>query len=442
MIKISITNIVGSQWGDEGKGKIVDAITKNADIIVRYQGGDNAGHTVVVDNKTYKFHILPSGVLRDKRCLISTEVVLNPLQLENEIKSIGKEPDLGIDPRTHIIFPYHIALDIAKEKMRKSATGSEIGTTFRGIGPCYSDVADRTGITFSELVGDKNHLEKRIKENYHVKRKILKSVYNTDMIILRDGEEYKITLDEIIDTYISAGESLRQYITDVASELNKAISDGKKIVFEGAQGTLLDIHFGNYPKVTSSHPMSGAIFTSAGIPPQKIRSIGVMKGYVTKVGSGPVVTCLDGGKWPVNEEYSEPEAIYIRKKGNERGATTGRPRRVGWLDLVVMRYSCMINGFSELALTKMDVLAGLKKIKIAVAYKYNGKIITEYPAWDLNMLSMCKPIYKEFNGFKTVEDKNAMKIVNFIEKELKTPITIISTGPGRDELIYRGFEPL
>lgn len=427
--------VIGSQWGDEGKGKLVDILGENADCIVRYQGGNNAGHTIVVQGEKYTFHALPSGVLRDIRILIASGVVSYPKQLVKEIDNFGGKVNLGIDPRTAIIMPWHIDLDAARENVRKETTGSAIGTTLRGIGPCYEDDKNRSGIRFYELVGDEKTLEARIRDVYEVKRKIVKRVYDA-----------KISFDvnEVVQEYISLGKSLKKYLADVSDEVYKALKIGNKVLFEGAQGTMLDIKFGNYPKVTSSHPMSGSVFSSVGIPPMEMRTIGIAKAYVTKVGSGPVVTCLDKGLFPVDESKSEPEGNYIRKKGQEYGTTTKRPRRVGWLDMVALNYSHRINGFSELALMKLDCLSGLDKIKLAGAYKHNNKVIHHYPSWDLKFLSECKPIYEVFDGFGDISHarkyrqlpKNAKKYIERIEELI--PITVISVGPGREETIYRG----
>ncbi len=439
--KDRVVCIIGAQWGDEGKGKVVDILDENADYIVRYQGGNNAGHTIVVEGKTYTFHALPAGVLRGKRSLIASEVVLDPRQLDKEIKTFEGDVNLGIDPRTAIIMPWHNDLDIARENARKKSSGSAIGTTVRGIGPCYEDDRNRSGIRFHELVGDTKTLEKRIKEVYEIKKKALKAAY---------GTEIRHDLERITDQYRLFSVHLGKYMTDVSEEVYEALESGKKIIFEGAQGTLLDLKFGNYPKVTSSHPMSGAVFDSVGIPPMSMRTMGIIKAYVTKVGSGPVVTCLDKGLWPVDETQSTPEGIYIREKGMERGTTTNRPRRVGWMDMVALKYTHRLNGFSELALMKLDCLSGLDKVKLAVAYKHNYVIgIRKYRAWDLTYLNECEPIYEEFDGFK--EDirgitkyrklpKNARRYIERIEEIMGVPITIVSTGPGREETIYRKFK--
>jgi len=335
--------------------------------------------------------------------------------------------------------PWHNELDTAGEADRKKASGSEIGTTARGIGPCYEDDKNRSGIRFYELIGDKKRLESRIREVHETKKKIIENVYNIN-------PSYDI--DMVVNQYAMLGEILKKYLTDVSKEVYDALKDKKKVVFEGAQGTLLDIKFGNYPKVTSSHPMSGAVFDSIGIPPMKMRTIGIMKAYVTKVGSGPVITCLDNGLWPVDESKSTFEGNRIRNIGGEKGTTTGRARRVGWLDLVALKYTNRINGFSELALMKLDCLSGLDKIKMAVAYKHDGKTIDDYRSWDLQFLNECKPVYEEFEGFGDISrarkytqlPKNAKKYIERIEELVKVPTTVISVGPGREETIYRNFK--
>ncbi|MBL7100354.1 MAG: adenylosuccinate synthase [Nanoarchaeota archaeon] len=438
--------VIGSQWGDEGKGKVVDVLGENADYVVRWQGGNNAGHTVVFDGNKYTFHALPTGVLRNIRSLMATEVVLDPRQLVKEIQNLNRKVNLGIDPRTGIIMPWHNYLDIAIESHRKKQTGAEIGTTGRGIGPAYADDISRSGIRFFELVGSPKKLEERIKSNYEEAREIIHA-YNTDTKALMENE---LKLKDVLTEYKKLGRALKKYETNVSKEINGALKKNKKVIFEGAQGTLLDLKFGNYPKVTSSHPMSGSIFPSVGIPPMKLRTIGIVKAYVTKVGSGPVVTCLDKGLWPVDESKSTPEANYIRQKGNEKGATTGRLRRVGWLDLVALKYTHSLNGFSEFALTKLDVLSGMEKIFMAVGYKHNCKMldVDDYESWDLDFLNKCSPVYEEFDGFGDISQvrtlrqlpKNAKKCVKTIEEIMDVPITLISVGPGREETIYRGFK--
>lgn len=432
--------VIGAQWGDEGKGKLVDVLGENADYVVRYQGGNNAGHTVVFDGKKYTFHALPTGVLRGIRSLVASEVVLDPRQLVKEIKQFGGKVNMGIDYRTAITMPWHNDLDFAREAYREKETGAAIGTTAKGIGPSYEDDKNRSAIRFFELTGSPKKLEERIRSNYETKKKLL-STYDV-------SPSQKV--EDIIKEYKKLGKFLREYKAEVSLEMSKALKKNKKVIFEGAQGTLLDIKFGNYPKVTSSHPMSGAIFSSVGIPPMKLRTVGIVKAYVTKVGSGPVVTCLDKGLWPVDESKSTPEGNYIREKGFEKGTTTGRPRRVGWLDMVALKYTNRINGFSEFALTKLDVLSGLEKIFMAVAYEHKGKIldIEDYRSWDLDFLNKCKPVYEEFDGFGDISHarkltqlpKNAKRYIKAIEEITEVPITLISVGPDREETIFRSFK--
>ncbi|MBI4447559.1 adenylosuccinate synthase [Candidatus Woesearchaeota archaeon] len=437
--------VVGTQYGDEGKGKIVDFLGECASYVVRYQGGNNAGHTVVVDGKTYKFHLMPAGALRDKKCLIGCGVALDPRQLAKEIDNSGKKVDLGIDPRTPIILPYHNILDGARENRMRNKSGSEIGTTNKGIGPCYEDEKSRIGLRFFDLVGNEKKLEKMIRERFEEKMIILKEVHNI---------EPQLLVEEVVKEYIALGKKLHPYMADVSKKVFAALKNDEKIIFEGAQGTLLDIAFGNYPKVTSSHPMSGAILTGIGLPPTifqdfKFRIIGVVKAYTTKVGSGPVITCLDHNKWPVDENVSEKEAKIIRKNGGEVGTTTGRPRRVGWLDTVLLNYSQSLNSCKEFALTKIDVLAGIHPLKIAVAYKHNGKILKDYPSWDLEKLSECEAVYEEIDGFENFEakkyadlPKSVKRYIEIIEDATKTPITIISTSAERKDTIFKNFKKI
>ncbi len=433
------TIIIGAQYGDEGKGKITDIFSEKADYVVRYQGGNNAGHTIVVDGKVYKLHLLPSGVVRGKRCLIGAGVVVDPRQLIKEIKQFNFEVDLGIDPRTHIILPYHNIIDILREKKIKKIKGASIGTTAKGIGPCYEDEKSRIGIRFFDLVSNKN-LEDVIIEKFEEKKKVIEEVY---------GGSLDININDVAKEYAEIGKLLKKYLCDVSSEIFSSLKKGKNILFEGAQGTLLDIKYGNYPKVTSSHPLAGSILVDIGLPPSvfkefEFKIIGVVKAYTTKVGSGPVVTCLDKGRWPVDEKVSNKIANYIRKKGAEYGTTTGRPRRVGWLDLVLLKYSDKLNNYDELALTKLDVLSGIKILKIAVAYKHNGKEEKEYRAWDLEFLENCKPVYKKIKGFRKFRannyneiPKNAKKYIGLIEEYIGKKIKIISIGPERNDIIYK-----
>ncbi len=415
--------VIGSQYGDEGKGKIVDFLAENADLIVRFNGGNNAGHTVVAGNEKFKFHLLPSGVVQGKQCLIGAGVALDPKVLLQEIEQLeGKfKVRLLIDPRAQIIMPWHNMLDATAETERGK---QKIGTTGRGIGPCYADRADRTGIRFCELV-DSKRLKERIEQLFPIKKKILKAVYNS---------ETRISKGEIFKQYAALGKKLQGCLSDVSVDVCSALQQGKNVLFEGAQGTYLDIDFGTYPFVTSSHPIAGGVFTGVGIGVRKIeRVIGVVKAYTTRVGSGTFVTELSGKL-----------ADSIREQGGEYGTTTGRPRRVGWLDLVMLRTSCRLNNFTELALTKLDVLNGLKEINVCVGYKLGGKTIKERPA-DLEDLKKCKPVYKKFRGFDIKAGTSgfeqlpvpARQYIEFVEQELGVPIRIVSVGASREETIVR-----
>ncbi len=416
------TVVVGSQFGDEGKGKVVDLLARNAELVVRFNGGNNAGHTVVVEGKKYKFHLMPSGALQGKQCLVAAGVALDPRVLLKELEQLeGKELSLAIDPRTQIVMPWHNALDGAKETAKGKA---KIGTTGRGIGPCYADRASRTGIRFCELV-ESERLRQRVEELFPEKERLLKQVYGSEM---QQGKE------EILSLYDSLGKGFAKYLGDVSLQVSNALKAGKNVLFEGAQGTFLDNDFGTYPFVTSSHPIAGAVFTGVGIGVQRIdRVIGIVKAYTTRVGSGPFVTELHGEL-----------ADRIREKGKEFGTTTGRPRRIGWLDLVLIKTALRLNGFTEIALTKLDVLSGLKEVKVCTAYEYNGKTIEEVPA-DLGRLGQCKPVFEKLPGFEVQGtetefgqlQQEARDYVGFVEERLGVGAKIVSVGPGREETILR-----
>ena len=415
--------VIGAQFGDEGKGKVVDLLAGKADFVVRFNGGNNAGHTVVVKGEKFKFHLMPSGAIQSKKCCIAAGVALDPAVLLEEMQELeGKcKYSLLIDPRTQIIMPWHKMLDATSEQ----AKGKEkIGTTGRGIGPCYADRADRTGIRFCELV-DEKRLQERLDAVFPVKEKTLHAVYNSEM---------QLSKEQIFAEYNAFGQKLRQHLADVSVAVTDALKQKKTVLFEGAQGTFLDIDFGTYPFVTSSHPTAGAIFTGVGLALQPIqRVIGVAKAYTTRVGSGPFVT-----------ELLDALGDKIREVGAEFGTTTGRPRRVGWLDLVLLKTAQRLNGFTEIALTKLDVLSGLQEINVCVAYKCDGKSMQQCPT-DLQQIGQCKPVFKKFKGFtiKGTERKfqqlplAARQYVQFIEKELAVPIKIVSIGAGRDETIFR-----
>ena len=419
---MSGTVIIGSQFGDEGKGKVTDFNSDKFDLVVRYQGGNNAGHTVVVECKTFKFHLLPSGIVQGKRILIGAGVVLDPRVLKEELENLGKDDlSIGVDPRTHIIMPWHNLEDEGREESRSK---TKIGTTKRGIGPCYADKAHRIGIRFEDLV-DEERLRDKIDESYPVKKAMMEKVY---------GMKVEFSADEIFKEYSKLGKEFKPYLVDVSLEVCEALEEKKEVLFEGAQGTFLDNDFGTYPFVTSSHPISGGVATGVGMPASKItRIIAIVKAYTTRVGNGPFPTELDG-----------EEAHNLREAGGEYGTTTGRPRRVGWLDMPMMRTSMRLNGFTELAITKLDVLSGMKKLKIAKSYTIGDKEIKYFP-YSNKGLEKAKANYVEFDGFeikgteKKFEDldSNAQKYLEYIEKEMKCPIKLIGIGPGREETILK-----
>ncbi|HEC77061.1 MAG TPA: adenylosuccinate synthase [Thermoplasmatales archaeon] len=411
--------ITGLQWGDEGKGKITDYLSNYFDCIVRYQGGDNAGHTVVIKNKKYKLHLVPSGVLQNKKVVIGNGVVVNPSVLLDEIKMLsenGINPDLMVSDRAHVIMEYHRILDGIEEEMLGK---KKIGTTKRGIGPCYTDKVSRYGIRIGDIIDEEN-LREKLDRIIPVKQKIF-DAYGIG----------KINVEKIFEEYISYGEKLRKYVGDTIYYLNSII-DEKEVLFEGAQGILLDIDYGTYPYTTSSNPVSGGVCTGAGISPKKIKkSIGIAKAYTTRVGMGAMPT-----------EEKGKIGDFLAEKGNEYGTTTGRKRRCGWLDLVALKYSCMVSGIDEVALTKVDVLDGLKEVKVCTGYEVDGEIIDRFPS-SLKTLEKCKPVYESMEGWDRARGKkryeelplNARKYVDYISDWLKIPVTIISTGMERNETI-------
>ena len=419
---MSTVVIVGAQWGDEGKGKIVDFLTQKADVVARYQGGNNAGHTVVIGSEKYVLHLIPSGILhKGTRCIIGNGVVIDPRALLGEMNALEArgmkiENNLYISQNAHIIMPYHIAIELEQEKSKK------IGTTGRGIGPSYTDKISRQGIRAIDLLRPDLFREK-LHANLATCNYLLVNLYEA------------APLDEaaIFTEYMGYAKQLEQYISDTSLFINQEINAGKNILLEGAQGTLLDIDHGTYPYVTSSSTVSGGACTGLGIPPTKIdRILGIAKAYTTRVGEGPFPTELTG-------ELGEA----IRQRGGEFGATTGRPRRCGWLDMVALRYSAAINGFTGIGLTKMDILDGMEKINICVAYRYNGKTYDNFPT-DLEILRRCEPVLQEIDGWKESTSgikemsglpRNALKYIKLIEELISTKIQIISTGPKRDEII-------
>ena len=418
--------VVGTQWGDEGKGKVVDLLASKADMVVRYQGGNNAGHTLVVNGEQTICHLIPSGILHEgKKCLIGNGVVVDPEVLLEEIKTLtGKgisvNPErLSLSEKAHLIMPYHKAVDLARE----SAKGKDkLGTTGRGIGPCYEDKAGRTGIRAIDLF-EPDTLEEKIKTNLKEKNFYLTKFFDAE----------PLEFQPIFDQYQSMAEVLRPHITDVSLEIDQAIKSGKKILFEGAQGTHLDIDHGTYPFVTSSNPVSGAVCAGAGVGPDKLHHIvGIVKAYTTRVGSGPFPT-----------ELVDETGDYIQEKGAEFGATTGRRRRCGWLDLVMVRDSARLNGLTSLSITKLDVLTGLDQLKICVGYDFQGTRIDSRPA-SLKRLAECTPLYEEFPGWPddissaTELDQlppQARSYLKRIEEITEVPLSIISVGPTRDQTI-------
>ena len=419
--------VVGLQWGDEGKGKVVDYYASTADVVVRFNGGANAGHTVIVGGQVHKFHLMPSGVLSGKRVMLGSGMVIDPETMLKEIE-LAKQaaPDLNllIDGKAHVVTPYHKLLDGASDSL-KGKYGA--GTTKRGIGPAYADKADRIGLRMCDLVGS-GEFDDRSKFLEQIKQKI-SAIYG-----LNTGEVH-----DFVQTYRSYGEKLAPYVGDVVYALNDALKKKQKILFEGAQGALLDIDHGAYPYTTSSNVVSGAACTSCGVAPKQIKNVlGVVKAYTSRVGEGPLVTELEGEL-----------ADKIREKGKEYGTTTGRPRRIGWLDLVAVRYARMINGASLLCITKLDTLGGLDSIKVCKAYKLDGKRTKQHPQ-SASQLERCKPFYEDFAGWPdmSAEDwrsvagrgygalhDNCKRYVEHIAKACKANLAMISVGPGREDTI-------
>ena len=419
--------VVGTQWGDEGKGKIIDIIASRADVVVRSQGGNNAGHTVVNDGQTYKLHLIPSGILyKNTLCLIGAGVVLDPKDLLSEIDSLSPRgisfDNLKIDPRAHVVMPWHITLDGLSEKFRGN---SDIGTTKRGIGPCYMDKYERCGIRVYDLVHPEVFAEK-VRMTGKLKNKIITEVYG--------GEPHDI--EAIIKEYTEYGKRLAKYVDDVSVIVYEAAKANKTIMFEGAQATLLDIDFGTYPYVTSSHPLSAGVCVGTGVGPMIISNIiGVAKAYTTRVGKGPFPTELD-------DEIGEA----IRNKGGEFGTTTGRPRRTGWFDAVIVRHSVRVNGLSSLAINKLDTLGGVGDLKVCVAYKKpDGTVIENFPA-TLEELADCVPVYEPLKGFdddisscRSFDElpEACKKYIERLEELCDCHISMVGVGPDREQIIER-----
>lgn len=415
--------IVGAQWGDEGKGKIVDLLSEEIDIVARYQGGANAGHTVIIGNTQYVLHLIPSGIFHPRvTCVIGNGVVVDPIALMEEIRQLQQlnvdiTGRLLISHNAHLIMPYHKLLDSMREK-----TGETIGTTGRGIGPAYNDKFLRTGIKIVDLL-DRETFINKLKRNIAEKNQILKKIY----------EATELDVDKIVDEYEEFDKKIDEYVTDTAFYLNNAIKEGKRIIAEGAQGALLDVDHGTYPFVTSSNPTSGGACTGLGIPPTSITSVlGVVKAYSTRVGNGPFPTELldDTGK-------------TLREIGGEYGATTGRPRRCGWFDAVSLRYSAMINGISDIAVTKLDVLDVFSEIQICTGYQFQGKTLKTFPS-DHRSLQSIVPTYELFEGWKVPTSnitrysslpRQAQTYLEALGKLTGTRVKIVSVGARRDQTI-------
>jgi len=418
--------IVGTQWGDEGKGKMIDYLSKKANIVVRGQGGNNAGHTVVVGGKKYALHLIPSGILYDDTInIIGNGVVVDPKGFFEELETlknegIKTEGKIFISERAHIVFPYHKIIDELSEKARGK---DDIGTTKKGIGPCYMDKIERSGLRACDMLEES--FPERLGHIIDVKNQIITKLYG--------GEP--LDKQQIINDYVEYGKKMAPYIKDTSVMIDEASKAGKKILFEGAQGSLLDVDLGTYPYVTSSHPISGGFMTGCGIGPQVINEvIGISKAYTTRVGKGPFVT----------EEDNET-GDRIRIAGHEFGTTTGRPRRCGWFDGVVVKYASRISGVTGLSLMLLDVLTGFDTLKLCTAYKYGDEVIEHFPA-SLEKLGKCEPIYKELPGWKeditkctSYEElpKEAKDYIAAIEEITGVPVKIISTGPDRSQTIIR-----
>jgi len=423
---MTVTVIVGTQWGDEGKGKITDLLARDMDMVVRYQGGNNAGHTVVIEDKTFKLHLIPSGVFyKNVVCVIGNGVVVDPAVLIEEINTLKGQgylaDNLKISSQAHVIFPYHRDMDAAQEKMHEAG---RIGTTCRGIGPCYVDKFNRRGIRFCDLFNEKVF---RLKLEWNIKEKtaILNSLYGMNV-------EYNI--DQLMAQYLGYFNEVKNMVVDESTALiADAIGKNRRILMEGAQGTMLDVDHGTYPYVTSSNPIAGGACIGAGIGPTAVDAVlGVVKAYTTRVGGGPFPTEIIGGIGDV-----------LRERGGEYGATTGRPRRCGWFDGVVMRHASKTNGLTQLAITKMDVLDSFETIEICTAYECGGKTVNDFPT-DIFRLETCKPIYEVVPGWKEDLSKitdysklpvNAKKYIDKLAELAKAKVSLVSVGAERGQII-------
>lgn len=418
--------VIGAQWGDEGKGKIIDILASQSDVVVRSSGGNNAGHTVEADGEQYKLHLIPSGILNPETlCLVGNGVVVDPKVILEEIDMLTSRgvsvANLKIDARAHMILPYHIALDGLSESARGKG---DIGTTKRGIGPCYMEKAERCGIRMHEFVDEKVFRE-RFKANLETKNRIIEQVYG--------GTPLKY--DDYVEEYVGYAKRLAPYMADCTILLYNAVKAGKKVLFEGAQGTLLDLDLGTYPYVTSSHPISGGVCIGTGIGPTLIdECIGVVKSYTTRVGKGPFPT-----------ELFDETGDLIRNRGNEFGTTTGRPRRCGWFDAVIVKYAVRTSSLNSIAVNKIDTLSGLPVIKICTGYKIGDEVVAELP-YSLDILAKCEPIYEELPGWMgDVSDctsfdrlpENAKNYIKRIEELCDVKVSMVGVGPNRTQNLVR-----
>ncbi|MBM7552177.1 adenylosuccinate synthase [Thalassobacillus pellis] len=414
--------VVGTQWGDEGKGKITDFLSQNAEVVARYQGGNNAGHTIKFDGVTYKLHLIPSGIFfEDKICVLGNGMVIDPKALIEELEYLHDKGvstnNLRISNRAHVILPYHLKLDALQEEEKGA---NKIGTTKKGIGPAYMDKAARVGIRIADLM-DKETFREKLETNLAEKNRYFERLYDTEAM----------NVDDILEEYYEYGQQIKRYVCDTSVVLNDNLDEGRRVLFEGAQGVMLDIDQGTYPFVTSSNPIAGGVTIGSGVGPSKIKHVvGVSKAYTTRVGDGPFPTEL-------NDETGD----QIREVGREYGTTTGRPRRVGWFDSVVVRHARRVSGLTDLSLNSIDVLTGIKTLKICTAYKYRGEIMEEFPA-SLKILAECEPVYEEMPGWteditgvKSLHElpPNARHYVERISQLTGIPLSIFSVGPDRSQ---------
>ena len=424
--------IIGSQWGDEGKGRVTDLLSAETDIVARFSGGDNAGHTITIQGEIFKLHLIPSGIIHPRPIgLLGNGVVINPKVLLHEMAQVAARgvdvtpARLKISQSAHLITPAHRALDAAAEQQRGN---DKIGTTLRGIGPAYTDKTARIGLR-AHLLAKPDQLATQLHAHIAAKNEILTTIYHAE----------PLNADEIVAEYLGYAEKLAPHLIDSAPFLYEALKAGKTVLAEGAQGTMLDLDHGTYPYVTSSHPVANGALIGLGIGPKSVnRIIGIAKAFSSRVGSGPFTTELQGEL-----------AARLRGTGanpwDEFGTTTGRPRRMGWLDLAVVRYACRLNSFTELVITKLDILSGFEQIPVCVGYECDGQTLS-YPPTDLDHLSLCRPIYQFLEGWqKPLNDvtnwhelpRNAQAYIEFIEQQTETPVSIVSVGPGREHTIYR-----